>query len=208
MSEPVVVFDIGNVLLHWDPRHLYRKLFATEAEVDWFLGNICTMDWNLMQDAGRDWAQGVAELSTRHPEWAAEIAAYDQRWAEMIPGPVMTSVSVLNELNESQRKAYAISNISTEKWAEIQALYPFFALFDGVVVSAHEKILKPDAAIYQIFLKRYGLAAAECVFVDDSERNIHAAAALGMKTVHFTPETDLRAALRGHGVELQSNAVG
>lgn len=155
--EPVVVFDVGNVLLNWDPRLLYRKIFASEAEVDWFLAHVCTMDWNLMQDGGRNWATGVAALSGLYPEWASQIAAYDLRWAEMVSGPVAPSVSVLEALKASGRSVYAITNFSSEKWAESQMRYPFLTLFDGVIVSGHEKLLKPDPAIYGLLFERYGL---------------------------------------------------
>jgi 2-haloacid dehalogenase len=201
-AEPIVVFDVGNVLIAWDPKHLFRKIFADEARMDWFLTHVCTMDWNLEQDRGRSWAEGVAELTAQHPDWAGEIAAYDRRWSEMVAGAIAPSVAVLDALKDSGRSVYAITNFSAEKWQDSQARFPFLTRFDGVIVSAHEKLLKPDPAIYRRLFERYGLEPAGCLFIDDSQRNITTAASLGMLTVPFTPDTDLRAALAALGVQL------
>jgi 2-haloacid dehalogenase len=201
-EEPVVVFDIGNVLLDWNPKYLFRKIFAIESEVDWFLDNICTMDWNLEQDRGRSWADGVAILSARHPEWADQIAAYDLRWDEMVSGSITQSVAVLERLKDSGRKIYAITNFSHEKLAVSRPRFPFLDRFDGMVVSGAERLLKPDPAIYHRLFERYSLAPESTVFIDDSARNIATAAVLGMKTVHFGAKTDLRAELAAHGVQV------
>ncbi len=201
-AEPVVVFDVGNVLLRWDVRLLYRKLFADAAQMDVFLSTICTPAWNLEQDRGRTWAEGVALLVAQHPQWEAEIRAHDERWGETISGPISGSVEVLERLKALGKPVYAITNFSDEKWIEATARFPFLALFDGVVVSARERLLKPDPAIYHVLLERYNLAAEDCIFIDDSAANIATARQLGMQTVHFVEPIDLAAELRRLGVKL------
>jgi 2-haloacid dehalogenase len=166
----------------------------------WFLQNVCTAAWNLEQDRGRSWEEGVALLVASHPEWASQIRAYDERWHEAVPGLIEDSVSVLEELKGRGDKVYAITNFSREKWAECLVRFPFLQSFDGVVVSAHERVIKPDPAIYRILLERYDLAPADCIFVDDSARNIETAREVGMKGVHFVEPIDLRAELSRHGV--------
>lgn len=194
-----VVFDVGNVLIRWDPRLLYRQFFAERAKMDWFMQNVCTAAWNLEQDRGRPWAEAVAELVARHPEWEREIKAYDERWHETVPGAIEDSVSVLEELKGKGEPVYAITNFSHEKWAECLIRFPFLQSFDGVVVSAHERLLKPDPAIYRVLLERYGLQAEDCIFVDDSEKNVKGARSVGMHGVHFVEPIDLRGELRGFG---------
>lgn len=185
MAATTVVFDVGNVLIRWDPMTLYRKVFADEARAQWFLDTICPMSWNLEQDRGRSWAEAVAERSAAHPEWAAEIAAYDQRWPEMLGGAIGGSVAILETLKARGDKVYAITNFSAEKWPLACGLFPFLTLFDGAIVSAEERLLKPDPRIYHRLLDRFGLDPAACIFVDDSEKNVVGARAVGMKAHHF-----------------------
>lgn len=201
-TAPTVVFDVGNVLLRWDPTLVYRELIPEAEKRDWFMRNVCTGAWNIEQDRGRSWEEGVALLVAQHPEWEREIRAYDERWHESVPGVIEDSVAVLDTLKERGEKVYAITNFSREKWAECLIRFPFLQSFDGVVVSAHEGLIKPDPAIFQVLFERYALAAPDCIFVDDSEKNIAAASEAGMKTVHFVEPIDLRAALRVHGVGL------
>ncbi|SIR16096.1 HAD family phosphatase [Bosea sp. TND4EK4] len=201
-TAPTVVFDVGNVLLRWDPTLVYRELIPEAGKRDWFMRNVCTGAWNIEQDRGRSWEEGVALLVSRHPEWEREIRAYDERWHESVPGVIEDSVAVLAELKARGEKVYAITNFSREKWAECLIRFPFLQSFDGVVVSAHERLIKPDPAIYRVLFERYSLGARDCIFIDDSEKNIAAASETGMKTVHFIEPIDLRAALRGHGVSL------
>jgi 2-haloacid dehalogenase len=197
---PTVVFDVGNVLIRWDPFQVYREMIPDDEKRAWFLQNVCTAAWNLEQDRGRSWEEGVALLVASHPEWESQIRAYDERWHEAVPGLIEDSVSVLEEMKGRGDKVYAITNFSREKWAECLIRFPFLQSFDGVVVSAHERVIKPDPAIFRILLERYDLAAADCIFVDDSARNIETARRLGMKGVHFVEPIDLRAELSRHGV--------
>ncbi|MDJ1157653.1 HAD family phosphatase [Chelatococcus sp. SYSU_G07232] len=196
----IVVFDIGNVLIEWDPRHLYRKIFGgDEGKVEAFLGTVCTPAWNLEQDRGRRWADAVAELSAAFPQWRAEIAAYDERWHEMVPGAIQGTVAILDRLRSAGVPTYAITNFSDEKFVEARLRFPFLEGFEGIVVSAEVGLLKPDLAIYSLFLDRYGLAAGDCIFVDDSPRNVAAARAVGMHAHHFTTPDAFAAELRAHG---------
>lgn len=200
--SPIVVFDVGNVLLRWDPTLVYRELIPEADKRDWFMRNVCTGAWNIEQDRGRSWEEGVALLVASHPEWEREIRAYDERWHESVPGVIEDSVAVLADLKARGEAVYAITNFSREKWAECLIRFPFLQSFDGVVVSAHERLIKPDPAIFQVLFDRYGLTGCDCIFVDDSAKNIAAAEQAGMKTVHFVEPIDLRAALREHGVAI------
>ncbi|MDP9138320.1 MAG: HAD family phosphatase [Pseudomonadota bacterium] len=194
-SARVVVFDIGNVLLRWNPRNLYRKMFPDPARMEWFLANVCDGPWNEAQDAGRPWAEAVAECCGRFPDWQSEIRAYDERWIEMLDGEISDNVRVLESLKGAGVPVFAITNFSTEKFDLARKRHAFLALFDGIVVSGHERLLKPDPRIFELFLTRYGFAGAECIFIDDSETNVRVASRLGMATIHFSETLDLRAAL-------------
>jgi 2-haloacid dehalogenase len=195
-----VIFDIGNVLIEWDPRHLYRKLFAEEARMEWFLANICSGAWNLEQDRGRSFAVGVRELTARHPEWAREIRAYDERWGEMVPGEIPGSVAILDNLLRRHLPTFGISNFSTEKFAYARERFAFLDRLSGVVISGHEGLLKPDAAIYRLFLERYGRQARHCLFIDDSTANVEGARKIGMNAVRFRGVPQLERDLVAHGL--------
>lgn len=198
-SRPAIVFDIGNVLIEWDPRHLYRKLLPDEAAVERFLTEICPPEWNIAQDAGRSWADAIAERVAVHPEHAELIRAFDLRWQEMVPQEIAASVSVLRDLKAAGAPLFAITNFSAEKFAECRARFDFLALFDDIVVSAHERLVKPDPRIYQVLFDRAGLDPAAAFFIDDSPPNVAAAEALGMPAIRFTPALDLRAEIRARG---------
>lgn len=200
MAPRCVVFDIGNVLVDWDPRHIYRAVFAGRTEaMEWFLENICTPAWNLEQDGGRSWAAAVGILTARYPEWRAEIDAFDRRWHEMIPDVIEGTVAILADLHRLGVPLYAITNFSSDKFRECRDRFPFFTWFDGVVVSGDERVLKPHGAIFALLLDRYGLAASDCVFIDDNAANVAGAEAVGMRATQFTSPERLRVWLRGHG---------
>ena len=199
-SPSVVVFDIGNVLVDWDPTHLYRTLFpGRPAAMAWFLETVCTGAWNLEQDAGRRWADGVGVLVARFPEWRAEIEAYDKRWHEMIPRTIAGTVAILDKLCAAGTPVYAVTNYSSEKYAESAARFPFFGRFAGVVVSGDERLLKPHRPIFALLCSRYGLDPADCVFIDDKPENVAGAQAAGMAALHFTGPDALRRALADQG---------
>jgi 2-haloacid dehalogenase len=195
-----VVFDIGNVLVHWEPRALYRKIFAREDEVEWFIANVCNSDWNLEQDRGRSFAEAVREATARFPEHADAIAAYDLRWHETMPGPIDGTVGILEELRQRGTPLYAITNFNQDKFRETLERFSFLRTFRDIVVSGDERLLKPDPAIYRVLLERNGIDAAACVFIDDSEKNVRGAEAVGMKAIHFTTPQALRADLAGMGL--------
>ena len=200
-SPSVVVFDIGNVLIEWDPKHLFSKLFPGRPEaLAWFLDTICTPAWNLEQDAGRSWADGVGALAARYPEWRAEIEAYDRRWHEMIPGPIAGSVAILDRLIAAGVPVYAITNFSSEKYVESADRFPFFARFAGVILSGDERLLKPHAPIFALLCSRYGLDPKDCVFIDDNVDNVEGARAAGMAAIRFTDPDALRRALQDYGL--------
>ncbi|GGG30266.1 HAD family phosphatase [Chelatococcus composti] len=196
-----VVFDVGNVLISWDPRHLYRRIFdGDEERVERFLAEVCTAEWNLEQDRGRSFAEAIAERVAAFPQWREEIEAYDRRWHEMVPGAIEGTVRILETLRAAGVPTYAITNFSAEKFAETRARFPFLDGFHGIVVSAHERLVKPDEAIYRVLLDRYGLEAGQCLFIDDSPANVAAARAVGMAAHHFTAPDRLAQALRAEGL--------
>ena len=194
------VFDVGNVLIEWNPRFLFEKLIADPERLDWFMANVWDDKWNLDLDRGMPFADGIALLIARYPDWADVIRAYDERWDETAPRTIAANVEVLDELAARGVPRYAITNYSTEKFAASRKRFPFLDTFDGLIVSAHEKLVKPDPAIFQLLLDRYRLVAAEGVFIDDNMKNISAAKALGFHTIHIRPDSDLRAALTRLGL--------
>ncbi|WP_290750447.1 HAD family phosphatase [Amaricoccus sp.] len=201
MSGPAaIVFDVGNVLLRWEPRALLRRLLPDEAAVDAFLADTDFPAWNLAQDAGRSWAEGVAAIAAGQPRHAATAAAFDARWIESITGEVPGSVALLEALDAAGRPLYAITNYSAEKWAETLPRHAFLGRFRDVVVSGRERMTKPDPAIFRLFLERNGLAAADCVFIDDSAANVAGARAVGMDAIHFVDAPALAEALRTRGL--------
>jgi 2-haloacid dehalogenase len=180
-----IVFDIGNVLIEWNPRNLYAKLFADPARMEWFLANVCNNSWNLEQDRGRPFAEAIIERIQRFPEWETEIRAYDTRWDEMVSGEIEGSVAALRALQHGGWPIYAITNFSREKYVDACRRFAFLNEFRGTIVSAQERMLKPSPEIFELFLSRYGLSAGECLFVDDSAANVAAAANLGFHAHHF-----------------------
>jgi 2-haloacid dehalogenase len=203
MTRPTtVVFDIGNVLIGWDPRNLYRKLFAGRTdEMEWFLANVCTSEWNLEQDRGRSFAEGVELLLAAHPErWHDLIRAYDTRWTEMLSGEIAGTVAILDALHARGTPLYAITNWNQDTFRRKH--HPCLERFRGIVVSGEERLIKPDPAIYRLFCERYEVRAAGCVFVDDSAKNVSGAQACGMHGVLFESPDRLERDLRELGFEL------
>ena len=192
MTRRTVVFDLGGVLLDWNPRHLYRKLFADEASMEAFLANVCTGAWNERQDAGRPFAEAVAELAPKHPDKLHLINAWRERFGEMIAGAIEGTVDVVRELKAREVPLYALTNWSAETFPGERPRFPFLEWFDGIVVSGEERCMKPDERIFRILLDRYRLAASETVFVDDNPRNARAASAVGMHGIHFQSPQQLR----------------
>ena len=199
---PVPVFDIGGVLIDWDPRHLYRQIFDDSDAMEHFLATVCTPAWNLQMDAGRRFADAVAELTDVHPEQADLIEAFDARWIETVRGPIDESVAVLTDLKAAGHKVYAITNFSAEKFPIARSHWPFLNLFDGVLVSGEVGLIKPDPAIYQLFAETFDLPLETCSFVDDNVANVTAATELGMTGHRFTDGVAMRGWYRSLGFDI------
>ncbi len=195
-----IVFDLGMVLIDWDPRHLYRKVFADPVRMEFFLENVCHGDWNLDQDRGRSFDDGVKEATGRYPEFATEIAMYRDRWMEMVPGPIEGSVKVLEDLHDRGVPLYAITNWNGDTFRATRSRFPFLALFRDIVVSGDEKLLKPEPAIFELLARRNGIDLSDSMFIDDSLKNVKGAEEVGMTGHHFTSPDSLRAALVSLGV--------
>ena len=180
-----VVFDLGNVLLKWDPRLLYTQYFENEEEMEWFLAHVCTNAWNLEQDRGRSFAEAVKELAREFPDYAEAISAYDLRWHETLPHAIDGTVAIFEELHSRSVRLYAITNWNGDKFRETIIRFPFLQKFSDIVVSGDEKLLKPDPAIYELLLARNGLVAETCLFIDDSLDNVRGAESVGMRAHHF-----------------------
>jgi len=195
-----VVFDLGGVLIDWNPRYLYRKLFDDETAMETFLADVVSPEWNGQQDSGRTWAEAVDVLSREHPEQRDLIAAYWHRWQETLGDAIAPTVAILEELREAGVRLYALSNWSAETFPVARPRYPFLEWFDGIVISGEEKVAKPDPVIFRHLLDRYGLDPATTVFIDDSEANVRAAAAEGMTSLRFVDAATLREDLRRLGL--------
>lgn len=200
-SRTHVVFDLGGVLIDWNPRYLYRKLFrGDEPAMEHFLATVCTHDWNLQQDAGRPFAQACAELYAKHPDQRAMIEAWLPRYPEMLAGPIHGTVDILAELRARGTPLYALTNWSAETFPVALERYEFLKWFRGIAMSGELKLIKPDPRIYEHLLETHGLSASDCVFIDDTPPNVEAAAALGFHAIRFTDPAALRAALRELGL--------
>jgi 2-haloacid dehalogenase len=195
------VFDLGGVLINWNPRYLYRRLFKDdEAAMERFLCEVCTPEWNAQQDAGRSLAEAMAELSARHPHHRELIEAYYGRWPEMLAGPIEGTVAVLEELHAGGHYLCALSNWSAETFPIAREQYSFLGRFQTIVLSGEERLIKPDPAIFHVLLQRIGRRAEECVFIDDAPANARAARQLGFGVIEFTSPEELRVRLRECGV--------
>jgi len=191
-----VVFDLGGVLVDWDPRYLYRKIFDTEAEVEAFLRDIFSHDWILASDAGRPLDDCIAELVARHPDYEGPIRAYRDRWHEMVTGPINGTVEILRKLKSDGVALFVLSNWSHDTWPRALEMFEFLDWFDGLVVSGLEGVAKPEAEIFRR-LEGHGVDLGRALFIDDRADNIAAAEALGMTGIHFTGAADLSESLSG-----------
>ncbi|MGH7288271.1 MAG: HAD family hydrolase [Myxococcota bacterium] len=194
-----LAFDLGGVLIHWDPRLLYRKLLPTEEAVEHFLTTVCPADWNMRLDAGLPLAHGIAERIERFPQHAPLIRAYGERFAEMML-PMPASIALLHELRARGVPLYALSNWNGETFERTRALFPFLDAFDGLVISGHLGVAKPDPGIFAHLLETHRLAAAEVLFIDDRAPNVEAARASGIEGHLFEGVSGLRAELVRRGL--------
>lgn len=195
-----VIFDLGEVLIPWDPRKLYRKLIADEADMARFLGEVCTPQWNAQQDAGRSLAEATELLVRAFPRQEGLIRAFYDRWSEMLGEANEGAVQLLRELKGRGFRVLALTNWSAETFPRALDLYPFLAEFEGIVVSGREGMIKPDPRIYQILCDRHGVVATQALFIDDSLANVEGARAVGMHAVQFQSPEQLREVLVSGGL--------
>lgn len=194
------MFDLGGVLIDWDPRYLYRKIFSDAGEMEEFLATVATPEWHVEQDRGRTMEEATRLLLDKHPHYGAEIEAYYGRWDEMFGGPIEESVRVLRDVREGGLPLYALTNWSAEVFPLARQRWEFLAWFDDIVVSGEERAIKPDREIYDVLVERTGLNPTNTVFIDDRAANVRAAERLGFITAHFRDATQLREELADLGV--------
>jgi len=196
-----IIFDLGGVLIDWNPKRLFRKIFETEQEIDDFLANVCTMDWNEQQDAGRSLEEATNILLDRFPDYETPIKAYYSRWSEMLGGAIEGTTAILENLKENREyQLLALTNWSAETFPIAQERFDFLNYFEDILVSGEVKLKKPDPRIYRMLLEAHQLQASSAVFIDDSARNIAAAAVLGIQSIHFQNPEQLQSELKQLGI--------
>jgi 2-haloacid dehalogenase len=199
-----VVFDLGGVVIDWNPMYLYRKVFdGDETKAANFLATICTLEWNGEQDAGRNLIQATAAQVAKYPEWEREIRAYYGRWIEMIGGEVPGTADLMAELKAAGLHLFALSNWHCETFARIRHTFKQLDLFEHIVLSGEYGLIKPDKRLFEVGLRCYGMKAADLVFVDDNAANVEAAAEVGLPALLFTGADKLRRDLIELGVPLK-----
>jgi 2-haloacid dehalogenase len=193
MKITTIIFDLGNVLIDWNPKYVFDKLFDDEEKKKFFFENICTMEWNEMQDAGRPIKEATEELVAKHPDWRKYIEAYYAQWKDMLGGPIHDTVEIFRHLKQSGKyKLYALTNWSAELFPYALATYDFLHWFDGRVVSGEEKMKKPEPKFYYVLLDRFQVTPEHALFIDDNLRNIKAAQEIGINAIHFTAPQQLK----------------
>jgi 2-haloacid dehalogenase len=203
-----VVFDIGGVLLDWNPRHLYRQLLDDPADLEEFLGQICTPEWHLAHDLGEDTEQSCAELARQHPAIAELIMAWAHRGEDMVAGQIDPVVEILAEVKGLGLDCYALSNMEPDTFEVRSQRYPFFAMLDGCVISGIERVAKPDRKIFDILISRYGLDPQATVFIDDSPHNVTAAGEADLVAIGYRTPEQLRSDLRDLGIDISADGQG
>lgn len=197
-----VIFDIGNVLIPWEPKWLFRQFLADDHEIDRFLAEVDFHAWNAEQDAGRPFGEAVALQGARFPQYRHLLEAYAQRWEETLGPPIAGSVDLIRLCKREGYRVLALTNWSHETFPRACEIYPFLAEFEGIVVSGRERIIKPQREIYAVLCQRYGVVPDRAVFLDDSLRNVEAAQAFGLRAVHFTGAENALYELKRLGLRL------
>lgn len=195
-----IIFDLGGVLIDWNPHALYAPYFSNPAEIDRFLKEINFAAWNTRQDAGRPFAEGVAVLSAEFPHYADLISAYHEHWEKSVPGPIEGTVKILRQLKKSGHAVYALTNFSSETFPIMRKRYDFLNLFEYILVSGEVGLVKPDPAIYRLLLQKINRPAENCLFIDDSAANTAAAHQLGFDTIQFHSPDALTVELKQRGL--------
>ncbi len=192
-----IIFDLGGVLIDWNPEYVFRELIPDEERRRYFFENICTHEWNIEQDAGRLLSDATEMLVAEHPDWEPEIRAYYERWEDMLGGPIHETVELLRDIRDKgEHRLLALTNWSHETFPVALQRYEFLQWFEGIVVSGEEKTRKPFADIYGILLDRYEVTPEEAVFIDDSLKNVEGAEVVGINGIHFENAAGLREILR------------
>jgi 2-haloacid dehalogenase len=207
MRLTTVVFDLGGVLVDWDPRYLYRQLFEDPDEMESFLAEVTTTEWNTHQDAGRPWAEAVELLVAEHPQQRELIEAFHRQWPEMLAGEIAATVDVLADLRAAGVRLLALSNWSAETFPYARERFDFLAWFEGIVISGDVGVNKPDRRIFDHLAEQFGIDPAAALFIDDSSANVDAAKALGFRAIRFTDATTLRRELARLGLLPNAQAV-
>ncbi|MGE5521006.1 MAG: HAD family hydrolase [Candidatus Dadabacteria bacterium] len=199
MAINTVVFDLGGVLIDWNPSYVFDQMFNSEEQKRHFFENICTSEWNEKQDAGRPLKEATEELVEKHPEWKQYIEAYYGRWEEMLGGPIHQTVDILRELKQKGNQTlYALTNWSAELFPIALERYEFLHWFDGRLVSGEEMTRKPFPEFYQLLIDRFQLLPRQSIFIDDNLKNVTAAEQIGFKVVHFKSPGQLRSELQDY----------
>jgi 2-haloacid dehalogenase len=199
-SLNAIIFDLGNVLIGWDARRLYQRFFPDPQAVDSFLEQIRFSEWNALQDAGRPFREGVAELVKQFPQHEHLIKAYDTHWEETLTGTQDETIAIVRELKQAGWCLYLLSNFSVEKFELIRHRHSFLSLFDDMIISGEHKLVKPDPAIFRLTLERIQRKPQECLFIDDSLPNIETARSLGFQTIHYHSPAQLRSTLKQRSI--------
>jgi 2-haloacid dehalogenase len=200
-DELTIVFDFGGVLIDWNPRNLYRKLFnGNDTAMEAFLDEIEFYNWNHQQDLGRPFAEGVTDLTRQYPHRAELIAAFADRWEESIGGPIPETVGILETLKGQGFALHGLTNWSAETFYRIRLKYDFLDWFDHILVSGDVGLAKPDPAIYHLLLEQAQTEAQRCLFIDDSPANVKAANELGFMTIHYQSPGQLGGELAERGL--------
>ena len=186
-----VLWDIGNVIVRWDPRTLYTKIFPDPVQCDWFLSQVCTLDWHAAHDRGVTFAENRIPLIARFPQFEAEILAWETRWPEMFSGPIPETETAIAALAARGVDQFGVTNMSQETFGSTIAMSPSFDYLKDYVVSGRDEVMKPDRAFFDLACRRFGVTPGACLFVDDSAKNIAAAHALGFATHHYVDPADL-----------------
>jgi 2-haloacid dehalogenase len=195
----IVVFDIGNVLVRWDRRNLFNKVFDDEARLERFLSDACGMNFVSHTDVAADFSKAVAERAEAYPEFAGELRLFDSRWIETLGAPIEENVALLRRLRAAGRPVHALSNFATEKFELARNRHSFLDEFDVCVVSGRAGVAKPDPRIFEILFERVGRRPRELLFIDDSIANVRASEAAGMAAIHYRPGVDLEGELLARG---------
>lgn len=200
MARKAVLWDIGNVIVRWNPRTLYQEIFKEPAECDRFLSHVCTMTWHVAHDLGVTFADNRAPLIERFPEYAEEILAWETRWWDMFSGPIPETEAAIEALYARGVPQFGVTNMSHETFPGTIAMSPAFARLSDYLVSAEVGLIKPDPAFYALACERFGLQPTQVLFVDDSAANIESARSFGFDVHHFTDPTGIRPALEARGL--------